>query len=351
MGLFSSSENTYLGIDIGDSSLKMVELAKKGKKIVLNNYGFSEDLGGPNKLTSTDDIEYVAKLINKVKKDIGIATASASVSLPSFSVFSSVINLYNVNKKNIAEHVNEEAKKVIPLPLEEMVLDWKVIPQENADPNNPSSNTKIFLTGSPKKLIKKYISIFSEAKINLVSLETETFSLIRSLLGNDKSTVMIVDLGANSTDICVVKESIPYLNRSINVSGNTITEAISQKLGISMEKASQLKFDLGVAALGENQVAVPQIIMSAVNPIINEIKYMIELFENSNNEKVEKIILSGGGSMLINLSNYLENTLNIQVIIGNPWFRTSYPKELQPVLSEVGPRLSIAIGLAMRSIE
>jgi len=231
------------------------------------------------------------------------------------------------------------------------VLDWKVIPQLNPDPNNPNNNTKIFLTGSPKKLIKKYINIFNAAKINLVSLETETFSLIRSLLGNDKSTVMIVDLGANSTDICIVKESIPYLNRSINVSGHTITEAISQKLGISLEKASQLKFDLGISALGEKQVDVPQIVMNAVAPIINEIKYMVDLFEGSNNEKVEKIILSGGGAMLINLANYLENTLNIQVIIGNPWFRVSYPKELQPVLAEVGPRLSIAIGLAMRSIE
>jgi type IV pilus assembly protein PilM len=162
---------------------------------------------------------------------------------------------------------------------------------------------------------------------------------------------MIVDLGDNSTDICVVKESIPYLNRSINVSGNTITAAISQKLGVSLEKASQLKFDLGVAALGESQIAVPQIIMNAVNPIVNEIKYMVDLFETSNNEKVEKIILSGGGSMLINLSNYLENVLNIQVIIGNPWFRVSYPPELRPVLSEIGPRFSIAIGLAMRSIE
>ncbi|MFA4942574.1 MAG: type IV pilus assembly protein PilM [Patescibacteria group bacterium] len=351
MGLFFSSDNTYLGIDIGDSSLKMVELVKKGKKIVLNNYGFSEDLSSSNKLTSTDDIEYVAKLINKVKKDIGISAGSASVSLPSFSVFSSVINLYNINKKNIAEHINEEAKKVIPLPLEEMVLDWKIIPQTNPDPNNPNNNTRIFLTGSPKKLIKKYINIFNTAKINLVSLETETFSLIRSLLGDDKSTVMIVDLGDNSTDICVVKESIPYLNRSINVSGNTITAAISQKLGVSLEKASQLKFDLGVAALGESQIAVPQIIMNAVNPIVNEIKYMVDLFETSNNEKVEKIILSGGGSMLINLSNYLENVLNIQVIIGNPWFRVSYPPELRPVLSEIGPRFSIAIGLAMRSIE
>lgn len=347
MGLFSSgSENTYLGIDIGDSSIKMVELGKKGKAVSLLNYGFSEDMG-ENKLTMIDDVNYLAQVINKVKKDIGIKATKASVSLPSFSVFSSVINLYNVNKKNIAEHVNEEAKKVIPLPLEEMVLDWKIIPPSNGQENN----TRIFLTGSPKKLIKKYIDIFNAAKMTLVSLETETFSLIRSLLGNDKSTVMIVDLGANSTDICIVKESIPYLNRSINISGSTITQAIAQKMGLDFNRAEQLKIDLGLSAAGEGQKDVPELILNAVNPIVNEIKYMIDLFQSSNNENVEKIILSGGGSLLYNFAPYLENLLNIQTIVGNPWFRVSYNKELKPVLNEIGPKLSIAAGLALRSVE
>jgi len=346
MGLFSSAaDNTFLGIDIGDSSLKMVELTKKNHKIFLSNYGYSENLT-KGKFTAVDNIEYLAKVINKVRKDIGITSAKATVSLPSFAVFSSVINLYNVNKKNIVERINEEAKKVIPLPLEEMVLDWKIIPQTDGDANT----TRVFLTGSPKKLIKKYINIFQEAKIELVSLETETFSLIRSLLGNDKSTVMIVDLGANSTDICIAKESIPYLNRSINVCGSTITEAIAQKMGLASEKAEELKFDLGVGANSDGQSEIPQIILGAISPMVNEIKYMMELFQGSNNEKIEKIILTGGGSMLVNFPKYLENLLNIQVIIGNPWFRVSCPLELKPVLNEVGPRMAIAVGLAMRSI-
>jgi len=350
MGLFSStSENSFLGIDIGDSSLKMVELVKKNKKIVLNNYGFSENLS-KTKFTAMEDPQSLAKIINKVKSDIGITCNKATVSLPSFAVFSSVINLYNVNKKNIAEYVNEEARKVIPIPLEEMVLAWELISQGKND-GAADNNTKIFLTGSPKKLIKRYINIVSASKMELANLETETFSLIRSLLGDDKATTMIVDLGANSTDICIVKESIPYLNRSINVCGSTITEAISQKLGLSYNKAEQLKYDLGVSMINGSDADVPKIILDAIKPIVNEIRYMLDLFRSSNNESVEKIILTGGGSLLINLANYLESALNIRVVVGDPWFRISCPPELRPVLAEIGPKMAVAVGLALRSIK
>jgi type IV pilus assembly protein PilM len=349
MGLFSSSaDNNYVGIDIGDSSLKMVELVKKNKKLVLSNYGFGESLSQA-KFTSVEDVNYLAKALIKIKKDLGIVGNRATVSLPTFSVFSSVLNLYNVNRKNLAEQINEEAKKVIPLPLEEMVLDYKIIPaKEKDDP----ANTKVFLTGSPKKLIKKYINVFNLAKINLVSLETETFSLVRSLLGSDPATVMIIELGGNSTDFCIIKESIPYLNRSINVSGALITKTISQKMDLPLDRAEQFKIDLGLSVLrGEKKSEMPDAIMIALNPIINEVKYMIDLYQSSNNEKIEKIILSGGGALLANFANYLENLLNIKVIVGNPWFRVVCPTELQEVLTEVGPKLSVAVGLALRGAE
>ena len=78
---------------------------------------------------------------------------------------------------------------------------------------------------------------------------------------------------------------------------------------------------------------------------------MLDFFRSQNNGEVEKIILSGGGSLLLNLGDYLSKRLNIKVIIGDPWNRVNYPAELKPVLSEVGPRLAVAIGLAMREIE
>ncbi|PKM91785.1 hypothetical protein CVU82_01085 [Candidatus Falkowbacteria bacterium HGW-Falkowbacteria-1] len=346
MGIFSSSnDNHFLGIDIGNSSLKMVELLKKGKKISLSNYGFSENIEGAD-FTYSDDVAFLAKSIVKLKNDLGIKTTRANASLPSWSVFSSVINLYNFDKKKINEQIVEEAKKVIPLPLEEMVLDWKVIPNKK----NNKNNVKVFLTGSPKKLIKKYIDVFKEAKITLANLETETFSLIRSLLGNDSSTVMIVEMGENSTDFSIVKESIPFLNRSINVSGRTISEGIGAKMGINLEQSEQFKFDLGIS--NENKKAeIPKFIVDAVSPIVNEIKYMVDLYYNGNNDSIEKIVLSGGGCLLYNFAEHLESVLNMKVIIGNPWFKVSHPLELEPVLYETGPKLSAAIGLALRGAD
>ena len=348
MGLFSS-ENSFLGIDIGGSSLKLVELKKDSNgKIALSTYGFTENIGEIN-YDRKSDIKYLAKLINKIQQRAGTSTINAVASLPTFSVFSSIISLSGVNRKNIVDNINEKAKKVIPLPLEEMVLDWKII--ETKQIANNKNDVKVFLTGSPKKLVKKYISIFKEANINLLSLETETFSLVRSLVGNDKSNMMILEIGANSTDISIVKNGIPVLNRSIDICGTTITKAIAEKLNISFKRAEQFKCDLGVESLSDEEHSLPKVVKEAVRPIVHEVEYMMDLFQNNYNEQLEKIILSGGGSFLINFSDYLSHSLNIKVIIGDPWSRVVYPEDLKPVLLEVGPKLSVAIGLAMRGLE
>ncbi len=350
MSLFSfGGDNLFLGIDIGDSSLKMVELRKKNHKIYLSNYAFSENVSEVN-FTKIDDINYLAKAIVKVKNEAGITATKVTASLPTFAVFSSIINLPNADRKSIALAINEEAKKVIPLPLEEMILDWKIIPDKNGK-TPTKGNMRIFLTGSPKKLVRKYIDVFKQAKLNLVSLETETFSLVRSLIGNDKTTVMIAEIGANSTDISIIKESIPVLNRSLAVCASTVTKTLAEKLGMTYAQAEQFKFDLSVALGPDSKEELPQLISKVLEPIITEIQYMLEFFRSQNGGEVEKIILSGGGAMLLNLADYFAKRLNIKVIIGDPWNRVECSAELKPVLSEVGSKLAVAIGLGMREIE
>ncbi len=350
MSLFSfGNDNLFLGIDIGNSSLKMVELRKKNRKIYLSNYAFSENVSEVN-FTKIDDINYLAQAILKVRQEAGITATKVTASLPTFTVFSSIINLSNVDKKNLVTAINEEAKKVIPLPLEEMILDWKVIP--GVDGKIPSrGNMRVFITGSPKKLVRKYIDVFKKANLNLVSLETETFSLVRSLVGDDKETIMIVEIGANSTDIFIVKESIPVLNRSLSVCASTITSVLAEKLGMTFAQAEQFKLDLSVSFSKEDKDDLPHLIAKTIEPIVTEIQYLLDFFHSQNGGQVEKIILSGGGSMLLNLDEYLSKRLDIKVIVGDSWNRISYPEELRPVLSEIGAKLSVAVGLAMREIQ
>ena len=172
MGLFSKSDNSFLGVDIGDSSLKMVELQKKGKKIYLTNYAFSENVSDV-KFTKIDDTAYLAKAINKVRNEAKITAKKVTASLPTFAVFSSIITLSVVDKKNMTDAVLEEAKKVIPLPLEEMKIDFKVIPESGDDKNINKANVRIFLTCSPRKIVRKYIDVFHQASLELSYLETE----------------------------------------------------------------------------------------------------------------------------------------------------------------------------------
>ncbi len=294
-----------------------------------------------------DDVKHIAKIINKICDKAGVHSRTAIAALPTFSVFSSVLNLSNVNKKDLAAAVHWEAKKVMPLALEDMILDWKMVDDSEA---NKEGNTKVLLTGAPKVLVKKYISIFKEAQINLYSLETETFSLIRSLLGNDKATIMIVEIGNSTSDISIAKNSIPMLSRSIDVGGLTISRAISDNLKIGLERAEQFKYDLGISSLTGDKDAIPKAILETISPIVNEIRYTINLFESKGNNKIEKIVLTGGSALLVNLANYLAKTLDMKVIVGNPWARIAYEKDLEELLNEIGPRLSVAIGLAMRGV-
>jgi len=336
-----SSNKKYLGIDIGSSGIKVVELKKGAKGPELSSYGFSDSTN--LKLTSERDVELASLILKKIIKESGIDSKTAIAALPAYAVFSSVLNLSNVNKKEIESAVHWEAKKVIPLPLEEMILDWQIV-EEGSD----ADNIKVLLTGAPKNLVKQYIDVFKKTNLNLFSLETETFSLIRSILGNDKSTVLILELGHNTTDVTIARNGIPVLSRSIDLGGLAITRAISRNLGIAEERAEQFKYDLGVGADSGKKDSIPSAILETIAPIINEVKYTIDLFENKENQKVESIFMSGGTALLFGLAEHLEGILNLKVFIGDPWAHIYYPEELKPTLDELGPKLSVSIGLAMR---
>lgn len=346
MAMFAS-KSSFIGVDIGASAIKMVELEKKQGKIELVSYGYSENVKEIAGDGWTKNTEYVVKVIDKIYKKMEATTDLAVATLPAFSVFSSIITLRNIDKNGLAEAVEWEAKKFIPLPLDEMILDWKVISNSKDKDKN---NTTVLLTGSPKNLVKRYVNIFRKTLVNLTNLEPETFALIRALIGSDKSTIMLAEIGAVNTDIFIVKEGIPVLSRSLDIGGKTISKAIATSLNISLERAEQFKRDMGIVGNQSSGDVIPKTIASATTPMIEEIKYLLNLYQNKNADKVEKIILSGGSALLPNFTTYLSEKLNINVIAGDPWARISYQPELKPILTEIGPGFAVAIGAALREL-
>jgi type IV pilus assembly protein PilM len=379
MGLFSSP-TSYLGVDIGTSSIKMVELENFKNQARLKTYGYADV--SINILSSAveQNNDKIAKYINEIAQKSNVQTRQVVAALPTFSVFNFIINLPPMPKKDLSAAIKWEAKKFIPVPLEEMILDWKILNkkklketkifkkestkgQDDASKNKSAEdddgvvrstgksdeNYRILLTAAPKNLVARYIDIFKRAKFNLLSLETEAFAMARSLLGNDMSTVMIVDIGATAADICIIEEGVPVLNRGIDTGGEFITKTIMNSLNVNKDRAEQFKRDFGLSSSDGSQ-NIPDVIQKSLNSIINEIKYVFELYQRQQDKNIEKIILTGGSSFLPNLPQYLSQLLNMQVIIGDPWDRIVYPLDLKPILEEMGPRMSISIGLAMRDI-
>jgi len=421
MQLFGSNKN-YLGVDPGTSSIKIVELQNRSEHAQLLTYGYVEQETDIIRASSAAMETKIIDIIKSVYKDSRMSSRKVNAALPSFSVFNSIISLPVMNKKDLAQAVRWEAKKFIPLPIDEMVLDWKIIPEvatnekkhslfeakdkikkedlsesklkettilsktdndleknteedkTNGDKeegaNNFSSikkllakkkslgnskkdgkNLKILLTAAPKKLVEKYIRIFKAADLELINLETESFALERSLAPNNFAPVMIIDIGSISSDVVIIDKGIPILTRSIDIGGVTLTKSIMTSLNVDLARAEQFKRDIGFSSAGPGDL--PETVKTVINPIINEIKYCLDIYLSqvgNNNKTLEKIILTGGSAFLPDLTTYLSKLLDIKVIIGDPWDKIVYPLELKPVLQQLGPRFSVAIGLAMREI-
>ena len=166
---------------------------------------------------------------------------------------------------------------------------------------------------------------------------------------------MVIDIGSARTNISVIEKGIPFLNRSVATGGINITQTISKTLGIPVDQAENMKRDIRAMQAFAQASDISPILNSLLKPVIDEIRYSFgqyqEQKENGQNKRIDKIILTGGSALLPKLPEFITSLMNVNAYLGDPWARVVYPLDLRPVLDELGPRFSVAIGCAMRDIE
>ncbi|MEA3272221.1 MAG: type IV pilus assembly protein PilM [Patescibacteria group bacterium] len=350
--MFKKKPKSFLGVDLGAGGIKVVEIEKLKGRPRLLTYGYTER--SPKLVeTSILDDKKTGETLSKICKKAGAKSNNAIAGLSISSVFSSLITVAPTSEEELKTAVEAQARKLLSYPVEEAVLDWKVLDSEEGQ----GKLQRVLLTAAPKELINKYVEVFKVAKLNLLYLETEAFALVRSLVGKDKSSVAIVDIGAAKTNILIVEAGIPIVTRSINVGGVMITKEFSEKMKINIEEAENLKKDMkNTTGANDQEVKISKPIELLLTPVINEIRYSINLYLKENKDgnvgrKIEKIILTGGTALFPQLVGYFSQMLKVKVFVGNPWARVLYPNELRTDLDELGSRFSVAIGLAVRDIE
>jgi type IV pilus assembly protein PilM len=332
MSLFKKKAN-FLGFDLSKKSIKIVELEHKGEKPTLVTYGgmeissFSLDSATPRVM------QELVQAINNTLTKARVSTRDVVASLPPQNVFNSVLQVPKVSDRELPEAVKWEAKQNIPAPLEDVIIDWQKVGEDQK-----TKKLEIYVIAAPKNLVQKYLEIYKLAGLNPLALEIDPLALVRSLVRSYNASISVVERG------------VLRFCRTVNSGGETITKAIASNLNVDTVRAEQFKKDFGI-----NTEKLEGQILKSIQPIINtiltEIKRSIEFYKTEGREEIKKIILSGGGAQLPELTTYLTKHLNIETKLGNPWANVSYPEKLTPHLNEIGPAFSVAIGLAMRHHE
>jgi len=351
----------FLGIDIGTSFVKIVEISKFGNRKKLENYGeveatvlYERPFRTFEKSTLLLSSQDIAKAIMAVKEEAKIKTLQVVFSIPDFSTFFTNFELPAMGKEELPEAVKYQARQLVPVPLGEVTLDWQVI--DNNFSKEKSPNLKILLVAVPNEIINQYQEIARLSGLELVALEAEVFALRRALIKEDeREPVAIIDIGAQSTTCNIVDKKSLKTSYSFDMSGNELTEVISKGLNIDYIQAERLKKKYGMISLGpqERQAGqdIKQILLPLIDLILGEIERIFNNFYQIEKKEIKKIIIGGGSAFIPGLKEYFSEKFDKEVEIANPFLNIFYPPILDKTLKEMGPSYAIAVGLALRELE
>ncbi|OGG01838.1 hypothetical protein A2Z33_01130 [Candidatus Gottesmanbacteria bacterium RBG_16_52_11] len=337
---------TNLGLDIGSHSIKLIELYRDGDTGTLRAAGAIAT--PPKSLSSTlaADHKALADAVKQLVKQTGAKSTEVHVALPESQVFTRVIDVPQLSQHELSSAIKWEAEQYVPLPLDQVNLDFSILRDGK---ETGTGKMEVLLVASPKALIEKYITILDMADLNPVGAETEIIAASRALVRSAPSVrnVMIVSLGAQTTDLAILRNGVLAFTRSISAGGEALSRALAQSLDFNQLQAEEYKKTYGV-----DKSQLEGKIVAAIKPImdtiISEMKRAILFYQEHNkNESAEVILLSGGTARLPGMVLYIAEATGIEVQLGNPWVGIRRDQRFA-VLDPEGPTFTVAIGLSLR---
>lgn len=339
----------FVGVDVGTSAIKLVEISRWGKGTTLENYGeiksgalFEESFQTFETATHLISEEFVGRAIKAILKEAKIRTKSAIFSLPDFSTFVTTFELPPMTEKEIPEAVHYTAPRYTPLPIKETTLDWHLI---GGTPGDKKSHLKILLIAIPKEVVEKYQETAKRAGLQLYALEAEVLAINRALVKNEKKVICLVEIGAQSSTISIVDKGIFKKSYSSDFSSNRLTHSISASLDMEYSEAEKTKTKHGL--ISSQEIDLRDSLVLLINPFLEEIKKISDEFSRKNEKPVEEIYLSGGGANLPGLKKYIQKETGKKTKIPNCFSGILSPPILDKTLKEISPRFAGAVGAAI----
>ena len=343
-------KKNVIGLDIGSSSIKIVELRETKDGFKLQHLGISplppEAIVDGALMDSVTIIDTIRDLVTSTSKTRDVVT-----SVSGHSVIVKKITLPFMTETELEESIQWEAERHIPFDINDVNIDFQILGYRSENPDLMD----VILVAAKKDIINDYVSVIMEAGLNPVVMDIEAFAL-ENMLGinyeiEKDDIVAIANLGATVTNINILKDNLSAFTRDIFKGGNQITEEIQRQLHVDYEEAEKIK--VGQKGEGASQSVVENVLRSASESLAVEIGNSLDFFQSSTtSQKISKLYLSGGGSKIKDFDIILQQQIGIPVEIANPFKRIEYnEKSFDPeYLREIGSVMAVGVGLASRKV-
>ena len=363
-----AKEATALGIDIGASSVKIVQIRASRGTAILETYGEialgpygTAAIGKAVKITP----ERTAEALTDLMREANVTARTGGLSIPFSSSLVTILDLPKVDAETLKRVVPIEARKYIPLPISEVTLDWFVIPADEGENSSAfdqlqapapirAKGQEVLIVAIHNDILSNYQTIAAAAGITVNFYEIEIFSAIRSSIGHGIAPILVVDLGASTTKMYVVERGVVRMTHLVTAGGMHMTENLARSLDWEFEKAERVKRELGLidsnAYSTDENDKIKTALLSTLGRVFSEIDRVLLSYGQRYNKNVSHVLLTGGGATLPGLSEQAKLSLHAEVEIADPFSHTEAPAFLEGVLREIGPGFAVSVGLALRKL-
>jgi len=333
------------GLDIGDESIKFIELVNTKKGIRVGRHGervIPPDIIESGKIKNPKRME---EILLSLQAEVGLK--SVRVSLPEEQVYLFKLRLEKSGLVNIRESIELSLEEHIPLKSENAIFDYELLDQDK-------QYIDLQVAAIPKNVIENYLTIFKNSKIRVKSFELEAQAIERAVVKKgDLETYMIVDFGEKSTGIFIISRGVVMFTSTLDVGGVMLNEMIAKNFKISFDEAEKMKRKYGLERNIPNKELF-SVLLNSVSVLRDElVKHFLYWHthqdeEGKNNPPIKKIILCGGDSNLIGLVDYLSVSMKSQVEMANVWVNIMNTENYVPDINfKQALSFAAALGLAL----
>ncbi|MFW0862431.1 MAG: type IV pilus assembly protein PilM [Candidatus Komeilibacteria bacterium] len=338
--------NNFIALDISDNSLEVMECQRDfwGRYVIkkVNRITLEKGIILNGEIKNANALLKAIKKLLSTAKPSAINTYNCFLSIPENKVFTHIFHVpVDLKDADIEDFLLNQSEGIIPFNRETVISDYKIVDQ------NEKEKT-VFYAAAPRKLVMDTLAILKDAKLNVMLIELESYSVARSLMSkaDSKDVNMIIDIGGNFSNIAIYDKQGLKLTVSLPMAGNQFTKEIRTKAKLTVAKANELKTKEGLNSSNKNAVKALQ---NSIDKIVEEILRSVKYFEKKTDQKFKKIILVGGSSRLPGIVDYLADKTGLPVEIGNPWHRLKKSPEILKIFTKSkGMLYSTVIGLMLR---